>query len=77
MMRMLGFLMMAGLIWIGVEIYQKGPDEAFDGTFSFLSWGDDLPEQAVEHISTPRRVGVKVQAAIDQGESRYQAFADD
>ena len=74
MTRIMGFVMMAALIWIGAEIYEKGPDDAFDGLFSFLSWGDDLPEKAVEHVSTPRRVAAEVQDVIDQGEA-YMPYA--
>lgn len=64
--------MMVGLCWVGLEVYTEGPRNAFGGVFSFLSAGDDMPEKAVEYVSTPQRVGRKVDAAIQEGAARYE-----
>jgi hypothetical protein len=70
--KIVGMLLMVVAIWVGMEVYNEGADRAFGGTFSFLKAGDDLPERAVHRVSTPKRVGKKVDAAIRGGAERYE-----
>jgi hypothetical protein len=69
--------MMCGLIWVGMEIYSKGANNAFGGVFSFLTAGDDMPEKASEYVSTPRRVGNVVDERIQQGAARYDDMVEE
>jgi hypothetical protein len=75
--KLVVLLMMVGLIWVGSRIHQEGADTAFGGAFSFLTLGDDMPEKASAYVSTPRRVGAKVEASIQQGAARYEKIARD
>jgi hypothetical protein len=69
--------MMVGLIWVGMEVYTEGANNAFGGVFSFLTAGDEMPEKASEYVSTPRRVGAKVDESIQQGAARYERLVED
>jgi hypothetical protein len=60
-----------------MEINTRGADNAFGGTFSFLNAGDDLPEKASAFVTTPRRMGAKVDAAIHEGAARYEDMLEE
>jgi hypothetical protein len=65
--------MLFGLIWIGMEIQTEGIDHAFGGVFSSLEPGEERPV----HVSTPDRVGNKVNAAIQDGAARYDDLVEE
>jgi len=75
--RAFGFAVMAGLIFIGATIYVDGPRNAFGGAFSFLAAGDDMPERASEYVSTPQRIGARVESSIQSGADRYEGVMED
>jgi hypothetical protein len=75
--RIVVIAMMAGLVWIGVEIHQHGVREAFGGTFAFLAAGDDLPERASEYVSRPQRIAREVDDRIREGAARYEDVVEE
>ncbi len=75
--KLVVMIMMVGLIWIGMQVNSEGIDNAFGGSFSFLNAGDDLPEKASALVATPRRVGAKVDAAIQEGAARYENMLEE
>jgi hypothetical protein len=75
--KLIVMVMICGLIWVGMEVYSKGAHDAFGGTFSFLTTGDDMPEKASEYVSTPRRVGNLVDDRIREGAARYDDMLDE
>jgi len=74
--KLVVMIMMIGLIWIGMQVNSNGVDNAFGGAFSFLNAKDDLPEKASAFVATPRRVGSKVDTAIQEGAARYEKMLE-
>jgi hypothetical protein len=74
--KVIALLLMVGVVWVGMEVYNEGPDRAFGGALAFMSAGDDLPERASKHVSTPKRVGARVDAHIQEGAKRYEKYED-
>lgn len=72
MTKTIGMLLMIATMWIGMEIYTEGARHAFGGAFSFLAVGDTLPEKASRHVSTPKRIGEKVDGIMRENEDRYE-----
>ncbi len=77
MSKLVVMAMMIGLIWVAMEVNSKGTDNAFGGAFSFLNAGDNLPEKASAFVTTPRRMGAKVDAAIQEGAARYENMLEE
>ena len=75
--KMFIMAMMLVLIWAGMKIHTEGARHAFGGAFSFLAWGDQLPEQASEAVSNAKRVGEAVDHRIKESAARYEAQVDD
>jgi hypothetical protein len=67
--------LMVGAVWVAAEIYNEGADRAFGGAFSSSGSSDDLAEKAVHRVSTPKRVGKKVDAAMRESAARYERLA--
>jgi hypothetical protein len=76
MAKLIGLLLMVGIVWVGMEVYNEGPDRAFGGAFSFLSSGKDLPDRVAERVSTPKRVGARVELLMQEGAARYEKLVD-
>ena len=74
MSKLVVMIMVVGLIWVAMEVNSEGTDNAFGGAFSFLNADDNLPEKASAFVTTPRRMGVKVDAAIQEGVARYEGM---
>jgi hypothetical protein len=72
MAKTFALVLMIAAMWIGMEIYTEGSEHAFGGAFSFLAIGNDMPEKASHHVSTPQRVGAKVDGIMRENEARYQ-----
>lgn len=64
--KLLRVALILGLVWVGLEIYTEGMDGAFGGILSSRKEA----EAASAYVSTPKRVGAKVSASIEQGEER-------
>ncbi len=71
-----GILLIAVMIWIGLELYLKGPDGAFGGAFSSYL-GADAAEEGEQSLSTPQRAGAAVERAHRQNEARYERMLED
>ena len=72
MTKLLAVIAMVAIIWAGMKIYTEGAEHAFGGAFSFLTWGDDLPDRATEAVSNAKRVGEAVDQRIREGAARYE-----
>jgi hypothetical protein len=72
MARLIALLLMVGIVWVGMEVYNEGPDRVFGGSFAFLSIENDLPTPASERVSTPKRVGARVESLMQEGAARYE-----
>ncbi len=53
--KIFGILLMVVGIWVGLEIYQKGAQEALGGHLAFLGGSNDL--ENVDRRTTPQRAG--------------------
>jgi len=71
MAKTFGMLLMLATMWIGMTIYNDGAEHAFGGAFSFLAVGRDMPENLSQRVSTPQRVGAKVDGIMRESEARY------
>lgn len=76
MSKLVVMIMMVGLIWVAMEVNSKSTTTPY-GAFSFLNAGDSLPEKASAFVTTPRRVGAKVDAAIQEGAARYENMLEE
>jgi hypothetical protein len=64
--KMLRVALILGMIWFGLEVYTEGVDGAFGGIFS----SKKEAEAASHYVSTPKRVGQRVSASMQQSEER-------
>jgi len=65
--KLIGLMLIVLGVWVGIEIYDKGVDQAFGGLFAWF----DAPLQTDQHRgSLAQRVGAKVQSDIDAGAQR-------
>ena len=71
-----GILLIAVMIWIGLELYLKGPGGAFGGAFSSYL-GAEAAEAGEHSLSTPQRAGAAVERAHRQTEARYEQMLED
>ena len=72
--RIMGLLLIVVGIWIGIEVYQKGTREAFDGAFSFF----DTDEFEVrDGRTTPQRAGDAARRAHELGDERRNRLLGD
>ena len=64
-------------IWMGLEIYTKGSDQAFGGALAWLS-GDQTMSEGTEPGRTPaQRIGDRVRANVQQGVARSAGQTED
>jgi hypothetical protein len=71
-----GILLIAAMVWVGLELYLKGPGGAFGGAFSSYL-GAEAAEERVESLSTPQRAGAAVERAHRRNEARYEQMLQD
>jgi hypothetical protein len=66
--KAIGLLIGVLAIWVAVEIYTQGPDNAFGGRFAtVIGSGDGVAKRG----STAERVGAAVGRAREQERERY------
>jgi hypothetical protein len=84
--KLIGLMLIVLGVWIGIEIYDKGVDQAFGGLFAWFeaplhtdegteydssTHGAEAPTRREVHRgSLAQRVGAKVQSDIDAGARR-------
>jgi len=74
MAKIFGILLIVVGVWIGLEIYTNGMDEAFGGVFA--SFGE--PRKPGEPKgSIPQRVGTKVQSEVNDAMERRMGDEED
>ncbi len=69
--KIFGILLMVVGLWVGMEIYQKGAQQALGGHLAFLGDSDDL--ENVDRRTTPQRAGdaaLKAHQLADERRSR-------
>ena len=66
--KAIGLLFAVIAIWVALEIYTQGPDNAFGGRFASLIGGG---ESGAPRGSTAERVGAAVGRAREQERERY------
>lgn len=71
-----GILLIVVMIWIGLEVYLKGPDGALGGAFSSYL-GAEAAEEGEQFLSTPQRAGAAVERAHRRNEARYERMLED
>ncbi len=62
-------------IWVGLEIYQKGTQEALGGHLAFLGGSDDLDN--VDRRTTPQRAGDAARKAHQLADERRSRLLGD
>ncbi|MAE94936.1 MAG: hypothetical protein CL910_09780 [Deltaproteobacteria bacterium] len=69
-----GIVMVAGLVWIGVEVYVEGTQGAFGGVFAELGIVDG---EATHDAGSPaQRAGAAVERAHEERADRYDRVYD-
>jgi hypothetical protein len=71
-----GILLIAVLVWIGLELYLKGPEGALGGAFSSYL-GAEAAEEREQSLSTPQRAGAALERAHRQNQARYEQMLED
>ena len=74
--KIFGILLIAIGIWVGVEVYTEGTQNAFGGALAFLgesSDGDEMRDQR----TAPQRAGDAVRSAQREAEQRRNRLLDD
>ncbi len=69
--KIFGILLMVVGLWVGMEIYQKGAQQALGGHLAFLGDSDD--RENVDRRTTPQRAGdaaLKAHQFADERRSR-------
>jgi hypothetical protein len=74
--KVFAILLIAVMVWIGLELYQNGPGGAFGGAFSSYL-GAEATEEGAPTLSTPRRAGAAVERAHRQSQARYERMLED
>ncbi len=70
--RALRIALIVGLVWIGLELYVEGVDGAFGGILSSRKEA----EAASAYVSTPKRVGERVEHYMEQSEERTRELLE-
>jgi hypothetical protein len=66
--KIFGMLLIVGGVWIGLELYQNGPDGAFGGSFASVLGAESA--QADDQAPAPQR-GSSVDRAHRDSEARF------
>lgn len=67
--KIFGMLLIVAGIWVGLEVFQKGPGGAFDGAFASVLGAE--PQAADEPATTQDRAGSSVDRAHRDTEQRW------
>jgi hypothetical protein len=74
--KMFGILLVVVGIWVGLEIYTQGTQNAFGGAFAFLGESGDGDETR-DRRTAPQRAGDAVRAAQEEAEQRRNSLLPD
>jgi hypothetical protein len=66
--KVFGILFMVLAIWVGIEIYTKGSQEAFGGALAWL--GGETPTEQTDGRSPMQRFGDRVRTDMQTGAAR-------
>ena len=67
--KIIGLLLVVVGIWVGLEVYQKGTQEAFGGALASLG-GSASEETVRDPRSVPQRAGSAVENAHTEADER-------
>ncbi len=73
--KIFGILLMVVGIWVGLEIYQKGTQEALGGHLAFLGGSDDLGN--IDRRTMPQRAGDAARKAHQLADERRSPLLGD
>ena len=74
--KIFGILLLVVGIWVGLEIYTEGTQNAFGGAFAFLGESSDGDEMR-DRRTAPQRAGDAVRSAQREAEQRRNRLLDD
>lgn len=66
-----GLLFIAGLLWVGLEVYTEGSEHAFGGLFASVNT-EPLNADSGDRLSTPKRAGLAVERAHEAANDRLE-----
>ncbi|MBW2244477.1 MAG: hypothetical protein JRH01_21035 [Deltaproteobacteria bacterium] len=66
-----GLLFIAGLLWVGLEVYTEGTEHAFGGMFASMNT-EPLNADSEDRLSTPKRAGLAVERAHEAANARLE-----
>lgn len=69
MAKVIGILLLVLGVWVGIEVYTRGTQQAFGGAFAWLDGGAASAAPG-EQRSTIRRIEDKVRADMKAGAAR-------
>ncbi len=69
MEKTFGMLVIAGMVWIGIEIYSEGMHGAFGGALASIT-GAEAPAEG-EHVMTHNRAGEALERAHQERADRF------
>jgi hypothetical protein len=76
-MRIVALLLAVCGIWIGVEVYLKGTENAFGGALASLGGSDGGAAETRDPRSVPRRAGDAVERAHAAAAARTERLTGD
>jgi hypothetical protein len=69
--KVLGILLIVGLIWVGLEIYTEGAERAFGGLLASPT-ARQAPAEEGEHMTLPQRARADVEGALREEAERRE-----
>ncbi|MCP3983126.1 MAG: hypothetical protein GY723_01980 [bacterium] len=72
MSKAFGILFIVGLLWVGLEIYNEGTQNAFGGVFASLSGEPASSDDESAQLSTPKRAGRAWEQAQEKANDRLE-----
>jgi hypothetical protein len=74
--KMFGILLVVVGIWVGIEVYTQGTQNAFGGALAFLGESSDGDEMQ-DRRTAPQRAGDAVRAAQEEADQRRNRLLPD
>jgi hypothetical protein len=68
--KVFGLLLIVAGLWVGLELYQHGPNGAFGGALARIGGAEPTAPREFD-ASTPQRAGAAVERAHQQTDDRY------
>jgi len=75
--KVLVILMLVLGVWIGLEVFTKGTDEAFGGLFASGDAAASREASGVPQASPAQRIGARVQKSMNAGAARSTGGVDE